>query len=179
MDRPPEWDLFEEVQPPSISWRRAKRAIATTTSTREFVTISSWESNARWIYGSHHNEQRVRRLCSTQPHGFDADGDPWYTAVLYPAPPDPIYQIYDLVGLATWVGRIGCLWPGYYSKLMMPLVQALGRQSKHFTVPVFFGSYDDRPGKPLVLLPRAEEMRRLLHHAEQHNLQPKASPQPP
>ncbi|MGK5738905.1 hypothetical protein [Micromonospora sp. URMC 103] len=114
------------------------------------------------MYGSHNNEGRVHRLCSTQPHGLDPDGDPWYTAVLYPAPPDPIYRIDDLVGLVAWVGHVGCLWPGRDGELMLPLVQALGRQSQHFVVPVFFGQDANGLERPTVLLPYAEEVQLLL-----------------
>lgn len=156
------WLPFEKIEGLNITWKRAKRAIAATTSTNEFVTIDGWDAKARWIYGSHHNEKRIYRLCSTTPHGFDPNGDPWYSAALYPAPPDPIYELYNLVGLVTWVRHVGCLWPSNYGPLMLPLVRALERRSQHFIVPVFFGSNDDRLDQPIVMLPRYEEIHRLL-----------------
>ena len=113
------------------------------------------------MYGSHNNEERVRRLCSTAPHGNDADGDPWYAAALYPAPSDPIYQLDGLVGLVTWVGHIGCLWPGE-EELMLPLVRALANMSEHFVVPVFLDPDAYGPEKALVTLPFANDVQRLL-----------------
>jgi hypothetical protein len=158
----PEWEPFERVEPPRISWKRAKRAVAAAANHDEFVTISGWHSRSRWVYGSHNNGRRVDRLWSTTPHGVDSFGLPWYVAVLYPAPPDPVYEIDDLVGLVTWVGHVGCVWPGRDSTLMLPLVQALARHSRHFVVPVFFGKKPNRLAQPTVLLPYAEEVELLL-----------------
>ncbi|MBE1487693.1 hypothetical protein [Plantactinospora soyae] len=158
----PEWEAFESIEPPRISWKRAKRAVATTTNLDGLLTISDWQARSRWIYGWHHNERRIHRLCFTKPHGFDLDGDPWYTAALYPAPPDPVYELNNLVGLVTWVGHVGCLWPGRDSELMLPLVKAAGHQSQHFIVPVFFGQDPKGPDRPTVLLPQAEELQPLL-----------------
>ena len=158
---PPEWMVFERVEPPKVSWKRAKRAIATTTDLAGLRTIKQWPSRTRWVYGSHNNEGRVRRLCSTAPHGIDADGDPWYAAVLYPAPSDPIDKLDGLVGLVTWLGHVGCLWPGE-DKLMLPLVQALASQSEHFVVPVFLDPDAHGPDKALVTLPFADEVQQLL-----------------
>jgi hypothetical protein len=159
---PAEWLPFEKVEPPALSWKRAKRAIATTTDVAGIRTIRQWPSRTRWIYGSHNNEDRVRRLCSTAPHGFDADGDPWYAAALYPAPSDPIYKLDNLVGLVTWVGHVGCLWPGHDDELMLPLVRALAGRPEHFVVPVFLDPDTQGPNQPLVALPFADEVQRLL-----------------
>jgi hypothetical protein len=54
-----EWETFERVEPPKISWKRAKRADATTTNLGEFLMISGWHSRSRWVYGSHNNERRA------------------------------------------------------------------------------------------------------------------------
>lgn len=107
MDYPvayPEWEVYEQVEPPDISWTRAKRAVATTTDLDPFVTIRSWGARSRWLFGWHNNMNRINRLRSTKPHGFDPDGDPWYAALLYPAPPDPVYEHDNLVGVVGWMG---------------------------------------------------------------------------
>ncbi|MER7164653.1 hypothetical protein ABT336_01050 [Micromonospora sp. NPDC000207] len=154
------------MEPPKVSWKRAKRVVASATAIGGLLSINSWDARSRWVYGSHNNERRVRQLRSTKPHGFDPNGDPWYSAVLYPAPPDPIYGIDNLVGLVAWLGHIGCLWPGGDSDLMLPLVRELGRESRHFVVPVFFGVDDESElSKPTVLLPHAEDVQRMTHQA--------------
>ena len=159
---PPEWTPFEEIEPPRISWKRARRAIATTTPVSGLRTNKQWPSRTRWVYGSHNNEERVRRLCSTTPHGIDEDGDAWYAAALYPAPSDPLYQRDGLVGIVTSVGHVGCLWPGYDDELLLPLVRALAVRSEHYVVPVFLNPDAYGPDGSLVALPFADEVRHLL-----------------
>lgn len=171
----PEWEAFEEVMPPPISWRRARQALATATTRDQFVTIESWQVQkyaprpskentsvrARWMYGWRNNQARIDRLRTTKPHGFDLDGDPWYTAVLYPAPADPIHGFDQLVGAVSWVGHLGCVWPSY-GELVLPLVQALERRSRYFLAPVIIGRTGATGGDRLfTLLPSLSQVQAL------------------
>jgi hypothetical protein len=132
-----------------------------------FVTIRGWDARSRWLYGWHNNTHRINRLRSTMPHGLDPDGDPWYAAVLYPAPPDPVYQHDKLVGVVGWVGHLGCLWPND-GELLLPLVRALGRRSRYFVVPIFGiePGTQHEPGLLTVLLPDAGEVHMLRDQLE-------------
>ena len=47
----PEYSFYETVQAPDISWRRAKRAVATATDLHPFVTIEGWRTRP-WHDGS-------------------------------------------------------------------------------------------------------------------------------
>lgn len=168
-----DWHMYpdyESVRWPEVSSRKAKRAIATTTDIAPFMTISSWQEERipapprpaqpfvqrRWLMGEQHNEHRTSRLRATTPHGFSADGLPWYTGLLYPAPDDPSYGYDSLVGVVTWVGHIGCLMPstGHWWR---PLVDALDRRSRHFAVPVL--ALEDRME---ILLPGSRELQQRL-----------------
>jgi hypothetical protein len=171
----PEWESFEQVIPPAVSWQRAGQGLANAANSDQFMTISGWDvrkyvpwpsqknppARARWMYGWENNEQRINQLRATEPYGFDLEGDPWYPAVLYPAPPDPIYGLADLVGAVNWTGHLGCIWPSD-GELMLPLVQALKRRGCYFVVPVIFGRDDVGRDQLFNLLPFAREIRALL-----------------
>jgi hypothetical protein len=170
----PEYEFYEKLEPPNISWRRAKQALAVATETQQFLTIPGWrthfseqergwqepEVEARPLMGEYHNERRVQRLRATRPHGMREDGAPWYVGVLYAAPRDPIYGYDDLVGIVTWVGHIACLLPGG-GQLMRPIVEWLAKEDRHYLVPVMA----DNPEELYVLSPsrrNAWQQRRKL-----------------
>lgn len=156
------YHAYEAKTPPAISWRKAKRAIATTTSSHPFVTIAElrvrpYSDDGQWrdllveprpLMGEHHNEARVKRLRATPPHGLTADGLPWYVGILYAAPLDPIWGYEDLVGVVTWVGHVACLLPGG-NAMMRPVVDWLAERSQHYLVPLVA----DDPNELYVLLP--------------------------
>lgn len=163
-DHPPDpaYQAYESKELPAVSWRRAKRAIATTTNSAPFYTIAElrvrpYSDDSQWrellvkprpLMGEHHNEARVRRLRATRPHGLTADGLPWYAGILYAAPSDPIYGYQNLVGVVTWAGHVACLLPGG-NAMMRPVVDWLAKRSQHYLVPLVA----DDPDELYVLLP--------------------------
>ncbi|GAA0904355.1 hypothetical protein GCM10009558_003930 [Virgisporangium aurantiacum] len=94
-------------------------------------------------------------MTQSRREGTDGEGRPWHVGVLYAAPDDREMGGFDLVGIVTRFGHIGCLhWR--HGRDYRPFVVALEGQVKYLIVPVICGI---EPGvEPTVMLPDLDDL---------------------